>query len=149
MFSLKRVTSLYKWKSLVKCKNSEVIDCWYSKEYSVKKSYVKGDYVLNKIRNWKSIIKYSTSTIQIDINNLYFNWINDKYVIWRYNNEYWTISTISNIYINIDISWTVNIDYQNRWWYQNSFQILVSKWDKISKEYYLQQSSILSITDLY
>ena len=68
MFSLKRVTSLYKWKSLVKYKNSEVIDCWYSKEYSVNKSYVKGDYVVNKIRDW---LKIHDQVLNIDNSNWY------------------------------------------------------------------------------
>ena len=43
--------------------------------------------------------------------------------------------------------------YQYRYWYQNSFQILVSKWNMksilILIEYYLQQSSILSILDFH
>ena len=63
-------------------------------------------------------------------------------VLWFYfylNNQFCK----DNIIYSFDI-WNMKNEeyYQNQYWYQYSFQILVSKWDvnSILIEYYLQQS---------
>ena len=72
-------------------------------------------------------------------------------VLWFYfylNNQFCN----DNIIYSFEI-WNMKNEeyYQNQYWYQNSFQILVIKWNmkSILIEYYLQQSSILSILDLH
>ena len=60
-----------------------------------------------------------------------------------FNNIIYQSTVLSAIMILLSI-WII----LSKWyWYQTSFQILVRKWNM--KEYYLQQSSILSIIDLH
>ena len=66
---------------------------------------------------------------------------------------YWMISSINLLCYLLFWFYKYEWYYQNQYWYQNSFQILVIKGKMISIliliEYYLQQSSILSILDLH
>ena len=108
-------------------------------------------YHLFNIHNnqWNHIIigKYSTWWFYLHI-----HWFYQSIIIYFHSISIWIFYSMTSS-INLLFYYQYEWYYQNRYWYQYSFQILVSKWKLViqwnMREYYLQQSSILSIFDFH